>query len=166
MFLILSIIIIACENENVNNDTENPCPEWNIQVQIRQQMRLVDSNMNWISNISPEMLTLIPTDENWTPLLNKNGEPFKQTPNTLEAKMFYNSSNKFEYIEAWFGQFKESKEINDKKCYYLLKINDDTYYKIITEYDIECNNFILTKLTFNDTEYMANDFSTIDIIIE
>ena len=165
LFLTLAVISIGCEGEVVHYPDDD-CVDWQIQVQIGQKIRLIDRNNEWIDDVDNDLVRIIPTSSDWSPLLNQNGQPIEQVPNGIEAKIILNSSNEFEYMQLWLGRTYESKDIDEKKCYFLLRINENTYHQIVAEYYTDCGDFILTKFHYNGTEYTANDWEIINIVVD
>lgn len=166
LFLILAVTSSACEGETVNQTDDNPCADWQIQVQIGQMIKIVNEDGNWFENIDFENLRLFPADANWNILVNNNGEPLQEIPNGIEAKKVYDQNDVINYIHLFLGQIQQQKDINEKKCYFLLRVNDNTYDQIVAEYYTDCGDFILTKFKYNGKEYKANDWEVIDVIVD
>lgn len=62
LFLILVTVSSACEGETVYQPDDNPCADWQIQVQIGQMVKLVNGEGVWNEDIDFETLRLFPTD--------------------------------------------------------------------------------------------------------
>jgi len=164
--LLIALVLSACEGETVYNPDDNPCPKWQIQVQIGQKVRLVDVQGNWSDSIDFDKIRLYSTDHEWNKFLNADGEPFKETPNGIEARPVYDENDEILYIQLALGQNRQAYDIDKDTCYFLLKVNDNSFHQIKAEYYTECGDFILTKFTYNGTEYTADDWSVIDIMVE
>lgn len=166
LFLGLAILSVACESETVHQPDDNPCVDLQIQVQIGQMVKLVNLEGTWNEAIDFENLRLFATDPNGNILVNNEGEPLEEIPNGIEAKKVYDQNGTISYIHLFLGQIQQQKDIDEKKCFFLLKINENTYHQIVAEYYTDCGDFILTKFTYNGTEYTANDWEIIDVIVD
>ena len=51
LFLGLATITFGCEGETVQSPDDNPCADWQIQVEIGQMVRLVDEEDDWSEHI-------------------------------------------------------------------------------------------------------------------
>lgn len=89
-------------------------------------------------------------------MVNNQGEPLQEIPNGIEAKKIYDQNGAISYIHLFLGQIQQQKDIDEKKCYFLLKINENTYHQIVAHYYTDCGD-LLTKFKYDDTEYTAND---------
>lgn len=165
LFLVLVSVSLGCDGETINQTDDNPCVDWQIQVQIGQMIKIVNKDGNWIENIDFENLRLFPADATWNILVNNNGEPLQEIPNGIEAKKIYDQNGVINYIHLFLGQIQQQKDIDAKKCYFLLRVNDNTYDQIVAEYYTDCGDFILTKFQYNGKEYTANDWEIIDVIV-
>lgn len=166
LFLGLAAIWSACEGETVNQSDDNPCADWQIQVEIGQKVRIVNQEGGWIEQINFESLRLFAADANWNIMVNNNGEPLQEIPNGIEAKKIYDQNGMIEYIHLFLGQIQQQKDIDEKKCYFLLKINENTYHQIAAEYYTDCGDFILTKFQYNGKKYTANDWEIINVVVD
>ncbi|WLD23301.1 hypothetical protein NU10_11365 [Flavobacterium dauae] len=165
LFLTLAVISIGCEGEVVHYPDDD-CVDWQIQVEIGQMVRLVNEEDDWSEQIDFENLRLFATDTDWNIMVNSNGEPLQEIPNGIEAKKIYDQNGIISYIHLFLGQIQQQKDIDEKKCYFLLKINENTYHQIAAEYYTDCGDFILTKFHYNGTEYTASDWEIIDIVVD
>lgn len=114
-FCLLIISLSNCKEEIV--EEENPCPPFQIRVEIGQKISLLNTEGNWLENVDYAHLELLPTNANYEPLY-KN---FKQVPNSFEA-IFVENENK-KYIQLYLGQTSEMKDINKDTCYFILKFS-------------------------------------------
>lgn len=73
LFLGLAILSVACESETVHQPDDNPCVDWQIQVQIGQMVKLVNEEGTWNEAIDFENLRLFATDPNGNILVNNEG---------------------------------------------------------------------------------------------
>lgn len=163
LFIAFLILAFGCDGETVAREDDG-CIDWQIQVSTAQNIRLLGSDMNWIQSIEEENLRLYSTDESWNYLLNDSGEP--EDVQMIKAELISHSVPDERYIRLIMGRTYRAKEIDDKRCYFLLRINENTEHQIIADYYTDCGDFILTKFRYNGTEYIANDWEVIDIVVE
>ena len=162
LVLLLAIISLGCEGEIIHYPDDG-CPNWQIQVKSDQKIRLLDKNGNWLESIDEDYLRLFSTDKDWNYLL-KNGEPIYFQ--AMRAFIEIDAESQEKYIQLFMGQSYKAKEIDENKCYFLLRINENTYHQIVAEYYTGCGDFILTDFTYNNTEYTASNWEIIDIVID
>ena len=161
LFLVLVTTSFGCEGETVQSPDDNPCGDWQIQVSTSQQIRLVDSNGLRKQDIEPYKLSVISTDVNWNPLFTEDGIPIKDLGNIIGVSPVFDSEGNIDYLLVGLGQ------VNiERRCYFLLYVNETEYHKIIADYNIDCGGMILTKFQYNSTEYTANDWEIIDIVVD
>jgi|SRR5690554_502766 len=160
LFLIV-LVLSACEGETVYNPNDHPCPEWQIQVSTMQKVRLLNSNGSWINSIDYNKISMISTDQNWNPLFTESGIPIRDLGNIISVKPVFDNNNVINYLSLGLGQVKI-----EKRCFFLLQINENEYHRIIADYNIDCGNMILENFSYNGTEYIASDWSVIDIMVE
>ena len=162
LFLTLAVISIGCEGEVVHYPDDD-CVDWQIQVSSDQKIRLLDRDGNWLENIDEDYLRLFSTDKEWNYLLH-NGEP--ESFQAMRAFIEIEPESQLKYIQLFMGQSYKGKEIDEKKGYFLLRINENTYHQIVAEYYTDCGDFILTKFHYNGTEYTANDWEIINVVVD
>src|SRR5690554_514152 len=97
-------------------------------------VKLVNLEGTWNDAIDFENLRLFATDPNGNILVNNEGEPLEEIPNGIEAKKVYDQNGTISYIHLFLGQIQQQKDIDEKKCFFLLKINENTYHQIVAEY--------------------------------
>lgn len=161
LFLILAVISIGCEGETVQSPDDNPCADWQIQVSTSQQIRLVDRNGFRKQDIEPDKLSVISTDVNWNPLFTEDGIPIKDLGNIIGVSPIFDSEGNIDYLLVGLGQVKI-----ERRCYFLLYVNETEYHKIIADYNIDCGDMILTKFQYNGKEYTANDWEIINVVVD
>ncbi|HUH26057.1 MAG TPA: hypothetical protein VLY87_05485 [Flavobacterium sp.] len=132
----------------------------------RQAVIKFVNNGNWAKNIEYEKLSLIATDSNWNYLYAPNGNLIADLPNYVEIIKYFNKNNEIEGLRLELGHVPYREEVlKTASAYFLLKIDDTTFDKIIGYYDTRCANLLLTKISYNGVEYPANE-APIEIIKE
>jgi len=163
LFLI-ALVLSACEGETVYNPNNHPCPEGQIQVMIAQPVKFTNSENNWASGINYEGLSLIATDSLGNYLYSPNGDLITDRPNFIEVHKEFDDNNHIERLTLVLGHVPYRDEVSKTaKAYFLLKIDDTTFDKIIGYYDTRCFNLLLTKISYNDVEFEVSDYHPIEI---
>ena len=161
LFLGLAAITFGCEGETIHQPDDNPCADWQIQVSTSQQIRLVDRNGLRKQDIERDKLSVISTDVNWNPLFTDDGIPIKDLGNIIGVSPVYDIEGNIDYLVVGLGQVKI-----ERRCYFLLYVNETEYHKIIADYNIDCGDMILTKFQYNGKEYSANDWQIINVVVD
>ena len=158
------LIVCACSTDNNVKTEEDPCPLWQIQVMDRQYIKFANNKGDWADNIDYENLSLIATDSLGNYLYAPNGNLIADIPNYVEIQKEYNENNTIESIELFLGHVIYRNEVT-ATAYFVLKIDDNTFDKIIGYYDTRCGNLLLTKINYNGVEYPYSELP-IEIIKE
>ncbi len=167
LFIGLFFLLLSCEGETVYNPDDNPCPEGqNIGVTL-QSIKFTDTDGNWTTNIDYENLSLIATDSLDNYLYAPNGDLIADASNYVEVMKEFDEVGQIVYMELELGHVIYRDEVSQTaKAYFLLKIDDTTFDKIIGYYDIECYSLFLTKISYNGVEYPATGLTPIEIVKE
>jgi hypothetical protein len=153
MILGVLFILFSCSLDNNINAENDPCPKWQIQVKINQNLKFTNSTGEWASVIDYQNLSLIATDSEWNYQYAPNGKLIADIPNKVEIQKKFNENNELENLELVLGYVYRNPKEQTAIGYFLLKINDTTFDKIISYYDTRCENLILTKINYNGKEY-------------
>ncbi len=167
IFIGFLFLLLSCEGETVYNPDDNPCPEGQIVVDIGQRIKFTDTEGNWATNIDYENLSLIATDSLDNYLYSPNGDLIADRPNFVEVYKEFGEDGQLLHMELVLGHVIYRDEVSQTaKAYFLLKIDENTFDKIIGYYDTECHNLLLTKISYNGIEYPATGFTPIEIVKE
>lgn len=166
LFIGFFFLLLSCEGETVYNPDDSPCPEGDgTIVDTGQRIKFTDTEGNWATNIDYENLSLIATDSLDNYLYAPNGVLIADLSNYVEVQKQYDENEQVVSIMLELGHVLYNDNItNTAKAYFLLKIDDNTFDKIIGYYDTECHNLLLTKISYNGVEYPAT--GTIEIVKE
>lgn len=162
----ICLLLFSCSSDNTIIIDDDPCPEEQIQVMIGQYIKFTDSNGNWADNIDYENLSLIATDSDWNYQYAPNGELIADIPNDIEVFKEFDENDQIVFMELVLGHVYYNNPEKTAIGYFLLKINNTTFDKIIGYYDTRCGNLLLTKINYNGVEYTVNRFVPIEIIKE
>ncbi|HUH25179.1 MAG TPA: hypothetical protein VLY87_01000 [Flavobacterium sp.] len=157
-------MLFSCSTDN--NTEDDPCPKGQIQVEIGQPIKFINTTGEWASEIDYQNLSLIATDSQWNYQYAPNGDLIADFPNNIEVKKQFNENNEIEGLKLVLGYVYENPKEKTAIGYFLLKINNKTFDKIIGYYDTRCENLILTKINYNGVEYTTNVFEPIEILKE
>lgn len=178
LIMILSIGLVACEDDGVHNPDDNSCANNSfslpdipcfdvIEVNIAQSIKLVNTAGEWSELIDWDYLSLMAVEPNGEQIYSPTGVPLRDVVNLAEIIKEYDNQQQLTGLFCKFGYvYEELPECNYAVSYFKLQINRDRVDNIKFYYDIRCSNLFLHKFTYNGTEYIANDWETIDIIID
>lgn len=158
----MSILFLFISCGNSDEVEEDPCPKWQIVVHIDQLITFTGNT----ENIDYENLSLIATDSEWNYQYAPNGNLIADKSNYVEVIKEFNQSDQIKNLRLVLGHVYEKKETQTAVGYFLLKINENTFDKIIGYYDTRCANLLLTKINYNNIEYPENEFVPIEIVKE
>lgn len=133
---------------------DEPCPEYSMQVNFGQRIKFTNATNEWTNTIDYNQLSLMATDSEWNLKYSNNGTPLQDLENNVCVKKSFDADGKITNLELWLGSGLDYDEVNKTaKGYFLLKINETTYDKIIADFDTRCRNLLITKTTYNGIEY-------------
>lgn len=161
----MSLILCACSTDNNIKAEEDPCPPWQIVVKTQQSIKFTNTIGQWSSVIDYHNLSLIATDSEWNYQYAPNGNLIADKPNYVEIQKEFNENNDIIKLVLELGHVYENPKEKTAIGYFLLKINNTTFDKIIGYYDTSCGNLILTKINYNGVEYPYSELP-IEIIKE
>lgn len=174
---ILSLVALSCSKSDDNsvpvepetldiNLPDIPCGDWNIQVSTIQKIRFVKENSELFTDIDPQFLSIWCTYENGEMEYAPNGVPLKDYEHLATIEPIYNSSNEIEYYRTVLGRSTNVNYSNYQIGYFKIQLNANRIDTIRAIYDIRCENYILYMIRYNNKDYYANEFGTIDIIVK
>ena len=178
LIFLLSTCLIGCDNSEDDTKPEPfpddlpvnlpdiPCQDWNIQVNIAQNLRLVNSNGEWSDLIDLNKISLSAVDQEGNLIYTPTGVPIQDMVNLAEVNKVYNEQNELDYLFIKFGYVYEETKYNYAVSYFKLKLNETRTDDIIIYWDIRCANQLLFKIVYNGTEYSANDWEIINIVVD
>ncbi|WLD23299.1 hypothetical protein NU10_11355 [Flavobacterium dauae] len=143
-----------------------PCQDWNIQVVIGQNLRLVNNSGEWSDLLDLDNVSLSAVDKDGNLQYTSTGMPITDMINLAEVIKIYDEQNELDNLLLKFGYVYEETQYNYAVSYFKLKINENRIDDITVYYDIRCGNGLIYKIMYNDVGYMADDWNTIDILIE
>lgn len=143
LVLMISFVLFACSTDNIIKTEENPCPSWQIIVKTKQDIKLTNSIGQWQSEIDYKNLSLIATDSQWNYQYAPNGNLIADKPNYVEVQKEFNENNEITRLVLELGHVYENKAENSAIGYFLLKLDENNFDKIIGYYDISCGNLLL-----------------------
>ena len=178
LIFLLSTCLIGCNNSEDDTKPEpfpddlpvnlpdTPCQDWNIQVNIAQNLRLVNSNGEWSDLIDLNKISLSAVDQEGNSIYTPTGIPIQDMVNLAEVNKVYNEQNELDYLFIKFGYVYEETKYNYAVSYFKLKLNETRTDDIIIYWDIRCANQLLFKIVYNGTEYSANDWEIINVVVD
>lgn len=143
-----------------------PCQDWNIQMNIAQNLRLVNGNGEWSDSLDLNKISLSAVDKDGNLIYTPTGVPITDLVNLAEVIKIYDEQNELHNLLLKFGYVYEETKYNYAVSYFKLKINENRIDDITVYYDIRCGNGLIYKIIYNDIGYMADDWQIIDIIVD